>query len=455
MKVRYTYRLRPGAQARAYLGREWDACRFVWNQLVEASQTRFRQARATGDLAATFGYKDQAALVTQLRHNVSGPGVDAEGANWLALSAQDPQQQTCRAFAKSRTKALLDRKNKVRVTRRAGLPRFKSRHHSLATLSYAGHNFGLTTHPATGRDALRLPGGVLIPVVWLRPLPGKPSSVTVFQDAVGHWYASFVVQAPDETLPAVGDGRVVGIDWGIKQLATTVTAHVDDAGVVTQVDESGTFDLLYPGHGKTAAQKLARYQRMMARRSYQAHGNPRGTPPTKGYRRAKKLTAKAHQKIANQRSDTAHKWAKALVAQHDRVAVEDFRPKFMSKNRSLARKAADAACGATKAAMVWQAAKAGRDLKLVNPAFTTMDCFHCGARAKHRIPLDQRTYTCTSCGVASDRDKNAAAVVVARAFGRGSTTHGSPVDKAAGAGQRPAGIEGVRPEPAAARAPAA
>ena len=30
---------------------------------------------------------------------------------------------------------------------------------------------------------------------------------------------------------------------------------------------------------------------------------------------------------------------------------------------------------------------------------TTMDCADCGARAKHRLPLSERTYTCTACGV--------------------------------------------------------
>jgi putative transposase len=32
--VRYRYRLRPGATAMAALLREWDLCRWVWNQAV-------------------------------------------------------------------------------------------------------------------------------------------------------------------------------------------------------------------------------------------------------------------------------------------------------------------------------------------------------------------------------------------------------------------------------------
>jgi putative transposase len=53
----------------------------------------------------------------------------------------------------------------------------------------------------------------------------------------------------------------------------------------------------------------------------------------------------------------------------------------------MARKAADAAIGATKTGLIEMARTHGRDLRLVHPAHTTMDCGTCGARTKHRLPL--------------------------------------------------------------------
>nr|WP_240361552.1 MULTISPECIES: transposase [unclassified Streptomyces] len=44
-----------------------------------------------------------------------------------------------------------------------------------------------------------------------------------------------------------------------------------------------------------------------------------------------------------------------------------------------------------------------------------MDCAQCGARTKHALPLSERTYTCTACGVVSPRDKNSARVMLVRA----------------------------------------
>ena len=81
----------------------------------------------------------------------------------------------------------------------------------------------------------------------------------------------------------------------------------------------------------------------------------------------------------------------------------------------MARKAADAAIGATKTALIEMGRKHGRDIRLVHPAHTTMDCAQCGARTKHALPLSERTYTCTACGAVSPRDKNSARVMLVRA----------------------------------------
>jgi putative transposase len=152
----------------------------------------------------------------------------------------------------------------------------------------------------------------------------------------------------------------------------------------------------------------------------------KGQTASKGYREAKKWRAKTYAKIARQRQDTARKWAKSVVSDHDVIAVEDFRPKFLAKT-TMARKAADAAIGAPKKALVEMARKHGRIVHLVDPAHTTMDCARCGARAKHALPLSERTYTCTACGAVSPRDKNSAHVMLHRA------------------GLNPAGVEGTRP----------
>lgn len=348
---------------------EWDRCRWVWNQCVASSRAAHKAERECGP--ATL---DRMLTGWRREHD------------WLRDGASVPQQQIIRDFGRSRAKALKDIKARLSQGQRAGMPRFKKKSHALPTLNYTLRGFRL-------RDGkLYLAGDTVAGVMWSRPLPGEPSSVRVYRDSIGHWYASFVVKAVTELLRTTG--RVIGIDWGVKQIATTTSA---------------SHDLAHGGYGKRAAARLARYQRMMARRKANE-----GQPPSKGYRWAQLAAARVHKKVARQRQDTGRKWAKAVVRDHDVLAVEDFRPRFLSRS-TMARKAADAAIRITKQALIEMARKHGRDVRLVNPAYTTMDCAQCEARAKHALPLSQRIYICTGCGACRPRDKNSAHVMLVRA----------------------------------------
>lgn len=385
--LRYTYRLRPGRQAERALIAQWDACRWVWNQCVQACAQAHESGTECGAAAL-----DKMLTTWRSEHA------------WLAAGSSVAQQQTVRDFAAARTKALMDRKNKLKGRRR-GMPRFKSKNLAAPSMNFTRRGFSLRAD-TSGRVRLILPGKTCIPVVWSRELPADPSSVRVYRDHLGCWYASFVVAVERDPLPAPQDAPPIGIDWGVSVIATT-----------TQDD----YDLKHPQYRKNAQARLARYQRMMARRR-----PAKGAAGSKGYRKAKHAAAKTHAKIARRRTDQTRKWARRLVADHTQIAVEDFRPGFLARS-SMAAKSADAGIAAAKAALIHMAAKHERDLRLVNPAHTTMDCSTCGARATHRLALSERTYTCTACGMVRPRDKNSAAVMVARA------------------GFNPACVEGIRP----------
>lgn len=143
----------------------------------------------------------------------------------------------------------------------------------MASVNYTRNGFRIKDR------RLLLAGGISIPVVWSRELPSRPSSVRVYRDGLGHWYASFVVQRAVGQLPE--SGGEIGIDWGVTTIAATT---------------SPGYDLHPPEYGKRNAARLARYQRMMARR-----GTSKGSSATGGYLAAKRLAAKAGKKVARQR----------------------------------------------------------------------------------------------------------------------------------------------------------
>jgi putative transposase len=179
------------------------------------------------------------------------------------------------------------------------------------------------------------------------------------------------------------------VDWGVREVATTTDA---------------AFDLPCGNQTKNTAEKLKWAQRKLSRAK---HGSNKR-------KKAKRAVAKIHLRIARQRKDRAFKWARKVVTTFGRIAVEDFKPRFLAKS-TMAKKATDAAVGMTKQILLTMAEAAGRTIALIPPFYTTQTCSGCGAIAKTRLTLSNRTFVCESCGFTAGRDENAARVIRARA----------------------------------------
>lgn len=358
--VRYTYRLRPGATASAALLAEWGRCRFLWNEAVHQQKQGNRPT-----------FCSLSKMLTEARRQFA----------WLKDGSQVAQQQMLRDYAQALQHSF--------TVKGRGRPVVKTRKRSLPSLEYTTRGFSIKG----GR--LALPGRVTIPVVWSRELPSAPTSVRIYQDSLGHWYASFVVRREADPAPeATGSTGSIGIDWGVKTTATTTNPD---------------YDLPHLGYRRRCAGELAKAQRKMARRR-----RAKGQPQSKGYRDAARQAAKLHKKAARQNTHASRQWAKRVVDDHDLIAVEDFKPKFLARS-TMARRAADAAVGAAKRELIERGMRAGRKVVLVPPAYTTMTCSGCFARAKQALGLGVRTFVCTSCGIVADRDVNAARTILAMA----------------------------------------
>jgi putative transposase len=357
--VRYAYRLRPGTQAGDALLAEWHRCRWLWNEAVHQHRT---------------GRKPTVCKLSKLL-----TGARARFA-WLREGSQVAQQQTLRTFATALEHSF--------TVKGRGKPKIKHRKTALPSLEYTTRGFCV-------RDGrLVLPKGVTIPIVWSRDLPSEPKSVRVHCDSLGHWYASFVVTR--DPAPVAAATGAIGIDWGV----TAPAATTDPA-----------YDLPYLGYRKRCAAEVARAQRKMARRT-RRRGRKLHGPQSSGYRRAARQAARAQKKAARQNQHDGRVWARRVVADHGLIAVEDFRPKFLARS-TMARKAADSSVGTIKRTLIEYATRAGRKVVLVQPAYTTMTCSGCFARAKQRLSLSARVFVCESCGMREDRDTNAARVVLA------------------------------------------
>lgn len=359
-KIRYNYKLRPGKQAKQILMQEWGRNRWLWNELV-----------ANGKKVNRLNKKERGLELTKIRQQNA----------WLRAGANVPQQQTIREYEKA-----LAAHFKIKG---GGLPKYKTLKNSLPSLKYTLRGFSIK-YKNSKNPTLRLAGGIFIPIVYSRELPNEPTSLQIYQDAVGDWWVSFVVEAPE--LPKHNPtGKSLGIDWGIKETATTT---------------EDKYDYPYQGTRKQSQKQLAKTQRKMNRRYKKG-----AKSQSKGYMKAKHDAAKLHRKIKRQRHETNLKWVQKLIHTFDQIAIEDFKPKFMQHKRQLAQKAADAAIGQTKTLLIELCERNGVEYCLVPPEYTTQTCSNCYARTKHSLSLSERTFVCEYCGNVIPRDKNSAFLI--------------------------------------------
>jgi len=172
----------------------------------------------------------------------------------------------------------------------------------------------------------------------------------------------------------------VGLDVGIHHLLATSDHEVVDN----------------PRWYRKAQAKLRILQRMVSRRKIG------------GANRRKAILAlqRQHEYIANSRKDFLNKLAHSLITRYDCIALEDLRINGMLRNHHLSKSILDAGWGYLKQRLADKAAEAGRQIILVNPAYTSKTCSSCGELFPD-LSLADRWIEC-ACGHAIDRDVNAA-----------------------------------------------
>jgi putative transposase len=252
-------------------------------------------------------------------------------------------------------------------------PRFKSRKsRQSATFTHAG--FSLKG------DKVYLAKIGYLKVVWSRPLPSEPSSVTVIKDAASRYFLSFVVEINPEKLPDKGNS--VGIDLGIIDFATLDNGEKIKA----------------PKPLKKRLKKLRKAQRSLSRKQ-------------KGSKRREKArlkVAKIHAKIKDIRTDFLHQLSTRLIRENQTIVLENLNTSGMMKNRKLSRAISDLGWRSFRTMLDAKAEMYGRDFRVISRwEPTTQKCSCCG-QIGGKKELSVREWTCLFCGEAHDRDVNAA-----------------------------------------------
>jgi len=142
----------------------------------------------------------------------------------------------------------------------------------------------------------------------------------------------------------------------------------------------------------------------------------------------KKRVKAIHAKIKNTRKDALHKFSTAMVEDYGAIFVGDVSSKALVKT-NMAKSVLDAGWGMLKTQLKYKAMARSVVYEEVNEKYSTQACSSCGSISanspKGRAGLRIREWTCPDCGVAHDRDVNAAKNILRR--GRATLDVGIPV----------------------------
>jgi putative transposase len=352
MRQAFKFRIDPSPAVEAKLNWTLDVCRELYNAALQERRDAYRIN------GLSINYHAQALQlpqIKQIREDVGGV---------YSQVLQDVLRRVDKTFD------AFFRRAKSGET--PGYPRFKptSRYDSF-------------TYPQSGfrleGDKLHLSKIGSCRIRLSRPVEGTIKICTIKREADG-WYVAFAVEENQSRFfPKTGD--TVGVDVGLENFATFSTGEVIEN----------------PQFLRESERELKTAQRRVSRRTSK-RSNRR--------RKAVKLLAKKHRKIARQRADFHHKTALNIVREFDVAAVEDLNVKGMVKNHHLAKSISDAGWSQFLSILTNKAESAGRQVVKVNPSYTSQDCSQCGDRVRKSLAV--REHRCVACGFVAHRDHNAA-----------------------------------------------
>ncbi|AFY53404.1 transposase, IS605 OrfB family, central region [Rivularia sp. PCC 7116] len=224
------------------------------------------------------------------------------------------------------------------------------------------------------------------------PQRDKIKSVTISRQA-DRWFISFKIdtqiqenrkaRGTEDSVPqTLHNTTVVGIDLGVKVLATLSTGEV--------IEGAKSY--------RTFKAKLSRLQWL----------NRNKIIGSKNSRKTQLKIARLHRKIANIRKDTIHKFTSLLAKNHGTIVIEDLNVSGMMKNHKLAGAIADMGFYEVRRQLEYKCKMYGSKLVVLDRWFpSSKTCSNCGHK-KEILSLSERLFDCENCNFTAYRDLNAA-----------------------------------------------
>lgn len=281
---------------------------------------------------------------------------------------------------------------RIKSGEKPGFPRFKPLQR-FSGWGYKTHGDGWRLFEGENQKhgKLRLTGVGTIPLRGKAKTFGESKTGEIIHKS-GKWYISVTMECNPKRIAGT---KAIALDWGIEKFLTLQ----DSVGKTEFLDN--------PRHLKSSLQKLKILQQSVSRKTNKA---------SKNRKKAVKMLALLHTKIANRRKNFHHQVATRIVKENGLIAVEELSIKSMTasggvRKRGLNREILSTAPTQFHTLLKSKAEEAGAiwveiPTRKIKPSQT---CHGCGAQVKKS--LSERWHSC-DCGTHCDRDENAARVIL-------------------------------------------
>ena len=348
-------RLYPNEEQQVFFAKSFGCTRFIWNRMLSDKIDHYNEHK------------------TELKNT---PAQYKKEFEWLkevdSLALANVQQNLRAAYSK--------------FFKGLGFPKFKKK----------GQRDSYTTNNQKGTVAItdstvKLPKIGHIIAKFPSKVNGLIKSATISKTPSGKYYVSLLVETIATTLPKTHSN--IGIDLGLTDFIV-----LSDGSKVAN-----------PKFLSKLQHKLAREQKILAKRRAVAKVANRKLSDSRNYQKQKFKVAKVYEQITNSRTDFLHKLSFNLIKNHDVIAIEDLNVKGMVKNHKLAKAISDSSWSTFTTMLAYKAEWYGKTLVKIDRWYpsskTCSGCNHLLAKAK--LPLSLRSWDCPSCLQTNDRDINA------------------------------------------------
>ncbi len=282
-----------------------------------------------------------------------------------------------------------------------GFPRFKSKYKSADSFTLTN---GVLKNSSIQGNRIVLPKKKgRVKMGSLPKYKGRLLSTNISRKG-SKWYAAMLYELEHKPDVGIATGDPVGIDMGVKRLATISTGEFYN----------------HPEEMKRLTERKKHLQRKLSKLQ-----GPDRRANQKASKRWLKLNARVNElsaKIANVRSNSQHHISAKLSKEHSVICVEKLNLKGMTKSAKgttnepgtnvksksgLNRELLNASLGELKRQLEYKSERHCGVVVTVDPKYTSQMCSSCGHTSKENRKT-QENFKCVDCGYECNADENAA-----------------------------------------------